>query len=453
MKGAAVAVLGAARSGIALAELLAKNGARVLLSDIRGEHYLEYDVQPLRDMGVQLEFGGHSTQVLRAELICISPGLPLTIPILRQAAALKIPVLGELEVASWFVDAPVIAITGSNGKTTTTTLTAEILKQRYPNLLVGGNIGTPLAKLVQENPKPPAALLEVSSFQLETIANFHPRTAVIMNLSPNHLDRYPNYEAYVEAKLNILSNLTEADVLIYNDDDQYLAHRIGEAAPRKLPVSTRGNLSEGAYWKDKAIQIVSDGKRYNIPLSGTHIRGPHNRYNMTVAALLGILNEVPPEKIRQVIEKFPGIEHRLEFVREIDGVRFFNDSKATTVASLGYALQSFEEPIVLIAGGKDKGGDFSELNPLIKQQVRSVVLIGEAAGRMKNAWEGIIPLTEVADLEAAVNIAYQQSQPGDVVLLSPACSSFDMFPNYEARGRKFKDEVNLLAVKATGMTV
>ena len=445
LHGAQVAVLGAARSGIALAELLAETGARVLLSEQRGERYVEYDIQPLREMGVQLEFGGHGEAVLQSQLICISPGIPLTSPILRRARELKIPILGELEVASWFVKAPIIAVTGSNGKTTTTTLTGEILKQRYPDILIGGNIGIPLAKLVADNPAPGVALLEVSSFQLETIVNFHPHTVVIMNLSPNHLDRYPNYEAYVEAKLNILTNMEKDDYLIYNDDDQYLQHRVKDRQVKLLPFSIHKTLSRGAYWRDEAIHIRIKGKARKIDVSTSQLRGPHNRYNITVAALLAVLNDVPTDTISQVIGSFAGVEHRLEFVREIEGICFFNDSKATTVASLEYALQSFTEPIVLIAGGKDKGGDFSQLNPLLKERVRSVVLLGEAAGRMKAAWQGVVPLAEAADFEAAVNTAYHLAQPGDVVLLSPACSSFDMFRNYEERGKRFKEMVNRLA--------
>lgn len=444
LNGALVAVLGAARSGIALAELLTQHGARVLLSEQKNPHYLEYDVQALEKKGIQMEFGGHSEAILGAELICISPGLPLTLPVLRQAMELKIPIVGEMEVASWFLDTPIIAITGSNGKTTTTTLTGEILKKKIKNLLVGGNIGVPLSRLILNASQFELTLLEVSSFQLETIVNFHPEITVIMNLSPNHLDRYPNYEAYVEAKLNILKNVTTNDVLIYNADDHYLTHRMRHVECQKIPFSIEQELKEGAYWKNDRVYIRLKKKTVEIPLTSPQLRGPHNRYNMTVAALIGWLHDVKIETISETILAFRGIEHRLEFVREYQGVKFVNDSKATTIASLEYALQSFEEPLVLIVGGKDKGGDFKKVLPAIRQRVREVIVLGEAAGRIKDAWQGEVPLTEVSDLKQAVYLAVELAQPGDVVLLSPACSSFDMFRDYEERGRVFKEVVNQL---------
>jgi UDP-N-acetylmuramoylalanine--D-glutamate ligase len=421
-----------------LAGLLANVGARVLLSDQKPPSAVKETLDWLKYRGVQLEFGGHSSKILETDLICISPGIPLEIPILAQAQQRKIPILGELEVASWFCPAPMIGITGSNGKTTTTNLTGEIFKQHFRNVLVGGNIGSPLAQELQCNLHPEIAILEISSFQLETIANFRPHIAVIMNLSPNHLDRYPDYESYVAAKLQILKNLRESDILLYNADDEFLSHRIADSASQKIPFSAKQALQPGAFWRDNTIHIHWENKDHLIPVKRTLLRGPHNRYNMTVAALLSVLNGIGPEAITGVLENFPGVEHRLEAVRTIEGVQFVNDSKATTVAALGFALQSFEEPIVLIAGGKDKGGDFSELNPLLKKHVRVAVVIGEAARRMSEAWEAVTPVHHAATLEEAVNISREFAKNGDVVLLSPACSSFDMFRDYEDRGKQFK---------------
>ncbi len=442
LREACVAVLGAARSGVALCELLTAHGARVMLSDQRWRHEVEFPLEHLEKMGVLLEFGGHSDAVLAADLICISPGIPLDIPILQSARAAAIPVLGELEVASWFCEAPVVAITGSQGKTTTTQLTGEILQTRFDPVWIGGNIGKPVAALAREAPHPALAVLEVSSFQLETIASFHPRFAVITNFSPNHLDRYPDYEAYIAAKLRILTNMTADDYLIYNADDAFLSEKIARTAPQKIPFSISRELAAGAFWSEDAIHVRREGRHTMIPIEKTALRGPHNRYNMTAAALIGCLNGVPEKSIKRTIEAFPGIEHRLEYVATINGVDYINDSKATTVESLKYALLSFDQPIVLIAGGKDKGGDFSALKDLLAESVQQAILIGEAAERIRRAWEGVVPLQRAGSLREAVEIAYQSALPGFVVLLAPACSSFDMFKNYEERGKRFKEIVN-----------
>lgn len=438
LRGVHVAVLGAARSGIWLCKLLAAKGARVMLSETRRPHELDLPVSDLEPAGVLLEFGGHSEAVLAADLICISPGIPPDIPILRDAAAAGIPVLGELEVASWFCDAPMVAITGSQGKTTTTTLTAEILKTRFHPLWLCGNIGTPVAQLALETPSPRLAVLEVSSFQLETIAAFHPHIAVLTNLSPNHLDRYENYAAYVDAKMRILQNMSAADYLLYNADDAGLREKIVGTAPQKVPFSISRELSAGAFWAEDAIHVRWEQINTMIPIEKSRLRGPHNRYNMTAAAMIGLLNGVKEREIKQVIETCPGIEHRLEYVATVKGVDYINDSKATTVESLKYALLSFDQPIVLIAGGKDKGGNFAELNDLLAERVVRVVLIGEAKARMRRTWEDVVPLSEATSLQEAVEIARRSAMPGQVVLLAPACSSFDMFKNYEDRGNQFK---------------
>ncbi len=311
---------------------------------------------------------------------------------------------------------------------------------------MGGNIGNPFAAQILETPKAEICVLEVSSFQLETIANFHPKIAVIMNLSPNHLDRYPDFDAYVAAKMNILKNLNRNDVLVYNADDAFLTDRITNFSGTKIPFSNHQKLENGAYWDDNRIRIHLENE-YSITLSNYTLKGPHNRYNMVVAALLAVLNGIPVRVIEDELENFPGIPHRLEEVRIVNGVTFVNDSKATTVSSLHYALQSFEEPIILIAGGIDKGGDFSELNNLLKKKVRAAVLIGKASQRMKGAWDSIIPVHTAQTLEVAVCAAWDLAEGGDIVLLSPACSSFDMFNDYEDRGNQFKQIVINLSEK------
>ncbi|MFZ0390597.1 MAG: UDP-N-acetylmuramoyl-L-alanine--D-glutamate ligase, partial [Calditrichia bacterium] len=279
LKHARVAVLGAARSGVAVARLLAESGAAVLLSDTRPESELNLPLADLRQLSVEVESGGHSEAVLQADLICISPGIPLSIPILQKAQERNITITGEIEVASWFCRSEIAAITGSNGKTTTTTLAGEILCAKYSDTIVAGNIGKPFAELVQHSSESGVAVLELSSFQLETIYSFRPRIAVLMNLTANHLDRYPDFEAYAAAKLNILKNMRADDLLIYNSDDEVLNRRLEDSLPRKLRFSLAPHAGEGAYWEDDAIVLRQNGEEKRIHLQDYRLRGPHNRYN------------------------------------------------------------------------------------------------------------------------------------------------------------------------------
>ncbi|NOQ97297.1 MAG: UDP-N-acetylmuramoyl-L-alanine--D-glutamate ligase [Calditrichae bacterium] len=438
LKGAAVAVLGAARSGIAVSQLLAESGSRVLLSDLKSAGDLDLDILKFKWLGIEIETGGHSERILESDLICISPGLPLTIPILKRATERKIPIVGEIELSSWFCSDPIYAITGSNGKTTTTALSGDIFRKRDGSTAVAGNIGLPFAEIVFRKAKHKWVILEISSFQLETIVSFHPRIAVIMNLTANHLDRYPDFDSYAQAKLNILKNMTADDILIYNLDDKYLSEALSDAIPRCLGFSLSPHSQEGAYWVNNKIVIQLAGRKDCIYLKNLLLRGPHNRFNMMVAALLATLDEIPVKIISRQISGFKGIEHRLELVRRIGDVSFFNDSKATTVDSLIYGLKSFDDNIILIAGGKDKGGEFSEANELLKNRVKTVLLLGQAADRMTVAWQEVVPLERMESLQDAVNRAYSMAEPGDTVLLSPACSSFDMFRDYEDRGNQFK---------------
>lgn len=447
LKGKYIAVLGAARSGLSLSRLLIRSGANVLLSDVKVMDTSSGELRELMAAGVRVEVGGHTDEILNSQLVCISPGIPLTIPVLQNALQKGIPVVGELEVSSWFCDAPMIAITGSSGKTTTTTLTGKILQQKFDAVIVAGNIGDPFAGKILQIPGVEISVLEVSSFQLETILNFHPGMAVITNLTPNHLDRYPDYEAYVNAKLRILQNLTGKDIVLFNADD-YLSNRMIERCPaRKLPVSASRALRCGAGWKNGSVVVKWEDIRAEIPLDHLYLRGPHNHFNIAVAAALGLIHQVPAEKIRREIEQFRGLPHRLEPLRVLDDVQFVNDSKSTTVASLYYALHSYDQPIVLIAGGRDKGGDFSRLQALLKEKVRAAILIGEASGRIKSAWESVVPVHQAPTFAEAVTLSYLLAKPGDVVLLSPACSSFDMFENYEDRGDQFRRLVQNLKAR------
>jgi UDP-N-acetylmuramoylalanine--D-glutamate ligase len=446
LAGARVAVLGAARSGIAISVLMAEAGASVLLSDIKSADLLDLPFKTLKDKNIVVVTGEHPDKILEYDMICISPGIPLTIPILQRAKNKNIPIVGEIEVASWFCASPIIAVTGSNGKTTTTTLTGRIFQKNYPHTIVAGNIGSAFSEYVLHSTPNDYAILEISSFQMETIVSFHPRITVFMNLTPNHLDRYPNFSAYAEAKLNILKNLETEDVIIYNKDDEYLTNSLKNNPCHKMVFSRHPHDQEGAYWKDDKVYINLEDKSETVTISGYRLLGPHNQYNMTVATLLGSIANISSEVIASEIASFPGIEHRLEFVREIQGIRFINDSKATTVDSLAFALQSFQEKVVLIAGGKDKGGSYDKIKELLSAKVKHAVLIGNAAEKMAKSWKKVIPISRVNSLIEAVNMAYQHAGKGDIVLLSPACSSFDMFRDYEDRGEKFKQIVKNLKI-------
>jgi UDP-N-acetylmuramoylalanine--D-glutamate ligase len=441
LKNARVAVLGAARSGIAVSRLLLSAGARVLLSDHKPYDQLTPEAKTLGASNFELEHGGHTRKILDTDLICISPGLSLDISILQEAQKSNIPIVGEIELASWFCEAPMFAITGSNGKTTTTTLTGSILKKYDPATIIAGNIGIPFSEQVLKTSSQTRVVLEISSFQLETIYSFHPKIGVILNLTANHLDRYPDFDAYARAKLNILKNMTQNDIIIYNGDDEYLTKQLASANPKKLVFSLEEHDQEGAFWCHDKIKVKLNTERFTIYLKQLHLRGPHNRYNMMVAALIACLVGINANIISRQICSFNGIEHRLELVRNINDILFINDSKATTIESLIYGLRSFDKNIILIAGGKDKGADFSQANQWLQSRVKLAVLIGQAADTMATVWNQIIPIVKSNGLKQAVELAYTQAKAGDIILLSPACSSFDMFQDYEDRGNQFKQIV------------
>ena len=438
IKNKKVTVLGAARSGIAAAKLLKAMGADVFVSD-----YSKKELIPdLEELGIDYESGMHSARVFEADFVTLSPGISQKTEIVKEIRAKNIPVYSEIEVASWFCKSPIIGVTGSNGKTTTTTLIGEMLKKKYDDAIVAGNIGQPFSSFVQNSREDSMAVVELSSFQLETIDTFEPRTAIVLNFAPNHLDWYETYEDYKAAKWRITKNLKESDLLIYNADDEEVTVRSRTLNCRKQSFSVKGSGKADAYYEDGKLWFK--GKRL-IDVNEMQIRGIHNYMNALAASLAALDAGVEMHQIAQALREFEGVEHRLEFVKEISGVKYYNDSKATTVESLWYALSSFTAPIILIAGGKDKGSDFNKLNDLIAERVKQVVLIGKAAEKMQKTWQGIKPLTSALSLEDAVNKAAALAQKGDVILLSPACASFDMFRDFEDRGRQFKNIVNKLA--------
>jgi UDP-N-acetylmuramoylalanine--D-glutamate ligase len=432
-----ITILGAARSGLAAAKLLSQMGAQVFVSDLaRAENKTE-EKHILEGLGIPFEFGMHSRQIYNADVVVLSPGISPKTPVVQGIRDQGIPIFSELEIASWFFPKAIVGITGSNGKTTTTTLAGRILQQKFPDTIVAGNIGTPFSAEIQRNPSAPCAVVEISSFQLETIDSFHPRVAVILNLAPNHLDWYKTYDEYIAAKMRILLNLDHNDTLIYNRDDQLLMKHIQSCPAKKLCFAAADTKADACI-HNNAIYI--SGSRL-INLQEIKLRGMHNYMNSMAAGLAAARLGCTHQHLTEVLSTFSGVEHRLEFVAEINGIVFINDSKATTIESLTVALNSFNTPLILIAGGKDKGSDFNRLNTLLKKNVRQAIVIGAARDKINTSWQGVIPLSSADSLADAVQSAFRLARPGDTILLSPACASFDMFRDYEDRGRQFKLEV------------
>ena len=449
LKGKRFTVVGGARSGLAVSRLLVRAGAKVFLTD-------KAPASPgieaaLDEIGVTYEFGGHTPRALEADYFAVSPGVPSRANLILQASRSGIPVFSEIEISSWFCKAPIVAITGANGKTTTTSLTGHLFSASGRNTFVAGNIGFPFADYVLDTTPDDVVVLEVSSFQLDHVDTFRPRVSLLLNITPDHLDRYENnFELYARSKARIFENQREGDVLVYNQDDPVVLERLevasGREGPRKLGFSQERELDEGAFVRGDSIFIRLDGrKEYLMKADELSLRGKHNLYNALAAVLAGRVLGVSLESLRSSLTNFNGVPHRLEFIREIDGVRYINDSKATNVNAVWYALESFKEHVVLIAGGRDKGNDYSPLIPFVKDRVRAVVAIGESADKVVRELGPAAPATVVArSMEEAISEARRFAKPGDVVLLSPACASFDMFDNYEHRGDTFRRLVEAL---------
>ena len=442
VKNKNITILGAARSGIAAADLLSKLKAKVFVSDnANGERKVK-EQNILKGLGIPFEFGKHSDRVFEADFVVLSPGIPVASAIVQKIMSKNIPIYSEIEIAGWYCKSPLIAITGSNGKTTTTTLIGEMLKTEQPKRIQAGNIGDPFASQVLNSIEDNWAVIEVSSFQLETIDGFHPKVAVILNLAPNHLDRYDgSFEKYVRAKLRILRNLNKNDFIIYNLDDNLLVEKIKQFESKKISFSSNDKTAN-AYLHDSELILENE---FLINTEDIKLNGIHNYMNIMAASLASQIAGISNESIQKVLKEFIGVEHRLELVKELNGICYVNDSKATTVESLAVALQSFKNPIVLIAGGKDKGSDFSKINNLIEKFTREVILIGNAKEKISKSWASIKPVHFADTLENAVQLATKIAHEKDTVLLSPACASFDMFEDYEDRGKQFKNIVNGLS--------
>ena len=440
-------ILGGGESGTGAAILGKQKGWEVFLSDkssLKEVYKKELDAK-----GIRWEEGQHTeSEILSADCIIKSPGIPHKVPIVQQAKAKGIEIISEIEFASRYTDAKIIAITGSNGKTTTTTLVYHLLKEAGLSVAVGGNIGYSFARLVAQEPKE-YYVLEISSFQLDDITSFHPHIALLLNITPDHLDRY-NYEFqnYIDAKMRITEFQQAADYLIYDADDPVTVQEIGKGQVKAqlLPFSLEKTFEKGAWSLDEKNMYVNVNQNiFEMSTKDLTIKGKHNLKNAMGATMVAKLLNVRNENIRNSLMTFQGVPHRLEFVREVEGVRYINDSKATNVNSVYYALDSMEEGLVWIVGGQDKGNDYTPLIPYVSKKVKAIVCLGLDNQKIIQTFQSIVPtIIETHSMEDAVQVGRGLSQEGDTVLLSPACASFDLFQSYEDRGNQFKHYVNML---------
>lgn len=445
-----VLVVGLGRSGVASALFLKSRGARVTVSDAKSQDLLRDEIPALLDQGIAVETGGHGERTFQnQDLIVVSPGVPIDAEPITQALSLDQPVIGEVELAWEFIRGAVVAITGSNGKTTTTSLTGKIFADSGFKTLVGGNIGTPAISLAERSTPETVTVLEVSSFQLETIRGFRPKVAVILNVTPDHLDRHRTFEAYVNAKARIFENQQSDDFTVLNAEDPTCAHLASVIRAQVFWFSRSREVEKGAFIRNREIMVrVGNSERMLMPISDVPLKGAHNLENVLAAVCAGALLGCGSESIREAVRSFKAVEHRLEFVATVRGVDYYNDSKATNVDATIKALESFPANIHLILGGKDKGSDYSVLNDLLHQRVKRVYTIGAAAEKIESQITGATPITRCGTLESAIRQAAANAQAGDIVLLAPACASFDQFQNYEHRGRAFKEVVGKLAATA-----
>jgi UDP-N-acetylmuramoylalanine--D-glutamate ligase len=450
-EGGYTLVVGLARSGVGAANLLVKEGREVVATDRKREEDLSDSLREL-DPGVRLELGGHPRGLAEgASLVVVSPGVPSDIALIKKAREAGAEVIGELELG-WraYEGVPFYAVTGTNGKSTTVSLLAMMMERSGRRCLLGGNIGRPLTAEAAAGVGADCVVAEVSSFQLETVVRFHARGAAILNVTPDHMDRYDSMESYMKAKADIGINQGPGDFLVLNADDPGCAELnerfISRVAGREGLFFSRKHEVRGVYIKDDGIFVnlgaSSDGAL--IPCADIGIKGVHNLENAMAASLLALCAGCPAEAVASALRDFCGLEHRLEFVREVRGATYVNDSKGTNVAAAVKSLEGFSGPVVLIAGGRDKGGDFRPLARLLEDKARAVVLIGEASEKMEGEFTGSANCVRASDMEDAVRQALEMAEEGDTVLLSPACASFDMFRDFEERGRVFKEAVNRL---------
>jgi UDP-N-acetylmuramoylalanine--D-glutamate ligase len=449
--GQRVVVVGAARSGIAAARLLATRGAHVTLTDLRPQ-LADRSAEPmLYGAGVALELGGHDPATFRrADLIVLSPGVPLGQPLVAAARRAGVRVVGEIEMASWWITGRIVAITGTKGKSTTSTLAGRMFEAGGLRTTVGGNIGAPLSGQVEASTPETFHVVEISSFQLETTETFHPWIAALLNLSPDHLDRHASIDEYVGAKARIFANQTAHDWVVVNADDEAAMATAGRSAAHQMRFALDAPLAEGIVLHDGVVRHRRAGQETPlVPVSSVRLIGRHLLADVLAAAAVAQIAGVSPEAMVTAVESFPGLEHALEPVADVAGVRFINDSKATNVEAARRAIESFDAGLVVIMGGRFKGGDFGSLGAPLSARGGSVVAIGEARDRIRDALGAAVPVREAGTMAEAVRAGFDLAGPGGTVVLAPACSSFDMFSDYAERGRVFKQEVARLAEERT----
>ncbi len=440
--------MGLGVSGLWTTRYLLRRGASVTVSD----HFVGKDLDPqkvkeIKASGAALETGGHRPNtMLGADLIIVSPGVPHETAVLGMAREKGIPVVGELEFSGRLVDAPMIAVTGTNGKSTVTQLLGLLFENAGLKTFVGGNIGTPLVAYLEKGKKADYIIVEVSSFQLDTIESFCPFISVILNISPDHLDRYPGYDDYIQSKFRIFSNQKKGDYTVFNDDDDKLCEIVPKSDVSVLRYGREPRKNRHAYLQSSQV-IIDFGQKtpqkYSCASFG--LSGKHNVENFMAVMLVARILEIPAAVVLATVSGFKGLPHRLEHVSDVNGVSFFNDSKATNVDAAVRAVSGFERPIILIAGGRHKGGDYAPLAAAAEKKVKKAVFLGEAQEKLSAAFKGIIPCEKAATLEEAIAVAFVSATKGDVILLSPACASFDMFSDYTHRGRVFKTTVEGLS--------
>ena len=448
LKGKKVLVVGLGKSGLAAALFLRRRGALVTVSDVRSAEALAKEIPALIEAGIMVEAGGHGLLTFRRQdLIGVSPGVPLDTPELAQVKSFGLPVIGELELAARFLKGHIMAVTGSNGKTTTTTLLGEILASAGLPTLVGGNIGVPVVALLDSSTDETWSVLEVSSFQLETTQQFHPSIAVILNITPDHLDRHGSFENYARIKERIFAAQTAEDCLVLNADNTPCVAAASRAVARVYWFSIEHPVPQGAWLETGHVvyRPAEDAPTEKVmPSRAIPLKGAHNVENVLAAVVAARQAGVSADVIRRAVENFRAVEHRLEYVATRNGVEFYNDSKATNVDATSKAVAAFSGGIHLILGGKDKNSDYTQLADLLRARVSAVYAIGAAAAKIELHLRGVVTIQSCETLDKAVAAAAAAAHPGEVVLLAPACSSYDQFENYEQRGRAFKELVNAL---------
>ncbi|MFO7525944.1 MAG: UDP-N-acetylmuramoyl-L-alanine--D-glutamate ligase [Ignavibacteriaceae bacterium] len=443
LKDKKISIIGAVRSGIGAAKLAKRSGAVPFVSDSGELTKLTDSVETLKAVDIEFEIGNHTEKVFECDLIIVSPGVPSDSEILKKAQEKKIKIVSEIEFASWFCKGNIIGITGTNGKTTTTDLCGYLFNKCGKKAYTAGNIGSAFSEITDSVMENEFVSLEMSSFQLDFIDRFKPKVGMILNITPDHLNRYDNkVEKYAISKQRIYENQNSDDFLILNKDSELLIRYLKNTKSKVYYFSTKSIVQSGCFIENNIVKFIDNGnEKFSCKREDILLRGEHNLQNAMAVIIAAKIFELDNDKITDALRSYIGVPHRLELVREIDGVKFINDSKATNVDSVWYALQSFDEPIFLILGGQDKGNDYSLIEPLVIEKVKKIYAIGSSAETVFNYFHKNVKVEIKKDLEEVINFAINETRSGDVVLLSPACASFDMFNNYEHRGDVFKQLV------------